>query len=149
MSKRIQLRRGTTAETSVFTGAVGEVSVDTTKNTLVVHDGVTAGGHPLMNEMSFGVGNERLDVTASRAKGVTYTNATGALKMVSVRVSLSSVSFNPSAVLFEESKEIDYISDYKDSDIRSVTLIGVILPNRTYKVNLTGAGTILKWIESI
>ena len=56
MSKRVQLRRGTTAETSTFTGAVGEVTVDTTKNTLVVHDGVTAGGHPLMNEMSFGVG---------------------------------------------------------------------------------------------
>lgn len=48
MSKRIQLRRGTTAETSAFTGAVGEVTVDTTKKTLVVHDGVTAGGTPLL-----------------------------------------------------------------------------------------------------
>ena len=43
----IQLRRGTTAEHSTFTGLVGEVTVDTTKDTLVVHDGSTAGGYPL------------------------------------------------------------------------------------------------------
>ena len=47
MSKRIQLRRGTTAETNTFTGAVGEVTVDTDKKTVVVHDGTTAGGTPL------------------------------------------------------------------------------------------------------
>ena len=47
MSKRIQLRRGTTAEANAFTGAVGEVTVDTDKGTVVVHDGTTVGGHPV------------------------------------------------------------------------------------------------------
>lgn len=47
MSKRIQLRRGTTAEMNAFTGAVGEVTVDTDKKTVVVHDGTTVGGHPV------------------------------------------------------------------------------------------------------
>mgnify|MGYP000063484624 FL=1 len=42
-----QLRRGSTTDHSSFTGAVGEVTVDTTKDTLVVHDGSTAGGFPL------------------------------------------------------------------------------------------------------
>ena len=46
MSKKVQLRRGTTAETSTFTGAVGEVTVDTDSKVPVVHDGVTAGGFP-------------------------------------------------------------------------------------------------------
>lgn len=45
MSKQVKWRRGTTAEHSTFTGAVGEVTVDTTKNVIVVHDGVTQGGH--------------------------------------------------------------------------------------------------------
>jgi len=45
MATQLQLRRGTTSETGSFTGAVGEVTVDTTKDTLVVHDGSTAGGH--------------------------------------------------------------------------------------------------------
>jgi len=44
MSKLLQLRGGTTSEHSSFTGALREVTVDTTKDTLVVHDGSTAGG---------------------------------------------------------------------------------------------------------
>lgn len=50
MSKQLKLRRGTTAQHSTFTGAEGEVTVDTTKDTLVVHDGATAGGKPLLTE---------------------------------------------------------------------------------------------------
>ena len=44
MAKRVQLRRGTTAETNAFTGAVGELTVDTDKGVPVVHDGATSGG---------------------------------------------------------------------------------------------------------
>ena len=47
MSTQIQTRRGTTAQHSSFTGAAGEITVDTDKNVVVVHDGSTAGGHPL------------------------------------------------------------------------------------------------------
>lgn len=50
MATRVQRRRGTTVEHSTFTGAVGETTVDTTKDTVVVHDAVTAGGHPLAKE---------------------------------------------------------------------------------------------------
>ena len=47
MATRLQLRKGTTAEHSTFVGAEGEVTVDTTKKALVLHDGVTAGGFPV------------------------------------------------------------------------------------------------------
>lgn len=47
MATTLQLRRGTTAQHSSFTGAVGEVTVDTTKDVVVVHDGSTAGGFPM------------------------------------------------------------------------------------------------------
>ena len=47
MSKLLQLRGGTTAEHATFTGALREVTVDTTKDTLVIHDGATVGGFPL------------------------------------------------------------------------------------------------------
>ena len=50
MAKLLKLRRGTTSEHSSFTGAEGEVTIDTTKDTAVVHDGSTAGGHPLVKE---------------------------------------------------------------------------------------------------
>lgn len=47
MAIEIQFRQGTTTEHNSFTGAVGEVTVDTTKDVVVVHDGVTVGGHPV------------------------------------------------------------------------------------------------------
>ncbi len=47
MPTQVRYRRGTTAEHSTFTGAAGEMTIDTTKNTCVVHDGSTIGGHPL------------------------------------------------------------------------------------------------------
>lgn len=50
MSTQVQFRRGTTGESGAFTGAIGEVTVDTTKNTCVVHDGAQLGGYPLLRE---------------------------------------------------------------------------------------------------
>ena len=50
MAKLLKLRRGSTSDHSSFTGAEGECTVDTTKDTLVVHDGSTAGGHPVAAE---------------------------------------------------------------------------------------------------
>ena len=46
----LQLKRGTTLKHSTFTGKVGEATIDTDKDTLVVHDGSTVGGFPLARE---------------------------------------------------------------------------------------------------
>ena len=50
MAKLLKLRRGTTSQHSSFTGAEGEVTVDTDKETLVVHNGSSAAGFPLARE---------------------------------------------------------------------------------------------------
>src|SRR3954470_6009686 len=47
MSKQVRLRRGTTLQHTTFTGADGEVTFDTTRKCLVVHDGATPGGRPI------------------------------------------------------------------------------------------------------
>jgi len=52
MATELRLRRGTTAEHENFTGAQAEVTVDTDKNTVIVHDGSTAGGYPVLSEHS-------------------------------------------------------------------------------------------------
>ena len=44
MATQVQFRRGTSSENDAFTGALGEVTVDTTNDTVRVHDGSTAGG---------------------------------------------------------------------------------------------------------
>ena len=71
MAKLLKLRRGTTSQHSSFTGAEGEVTVDTDKDVLVVNDGSTAGGHPLAAE-------DMSNVSAANIKGrlgTTLTNA--------------------------------------------------------------------------
>jgi hypothetical protein len=48
MAARVKLRRGTSTQHNSFIGAEAEITVDTTNNTLRVHDGTTAGGHELL-----------------------------------------------------------------------------------------------------
>ena len=65
MAKQVQFRRGTTSQHSTFTGAAGEITVDTDKNTAVIHDGSTAGGVPLAkaSEVFTGTYTGDIDVT--------------------------------------------------------------------------------------
>lgn len=60
MAKQLQLRRGTTAEHSSFTGAVGEVTVDSDKDTLIVHDAYQAGGYPMLREDLSNIGSQTI-----------------------------------------------------------------------------------------
>lgn len=47
MATQLQIRRGTTAQMNAFTGAEGELAVNTSTDTLHVHNGATAGGFAL------------------------------------------------------------------------------------------------------
>lgn len=40
----LQFRRGTTSQNNSFTGALGEITIDTTVDSIRIHDGSTAGG---------------------------------------------------------------------------------------------------------
>ena len=50
MATQVQFRRGTTAEHTGFKGADGEVTVDTSLKTVVIHDALTNGGFPLLRQ---------------------------------------------------------------------------------------------------
>ena len=50
MAAPVQFRRGTTAEHSGFKGADGEVTVDTSLKTVVIHDALTNGGFPVLRQ---------------------------------------------------------------------------------------------------
>jgi hypothetical protein len=67
MSFAFQRRRGTTAQHASFTGLLGEVTVDTDKEVVVVHDGTTAGGFPLSKQRNF--------ITQATTASTTYTLA--------------------------------------------------------------------------
>ena len=91
MAKLLKLRRGTTSQHGSFTGAEGEVTVDTDKETLVIHNGSTAGGFPLLRASG---GSQAIstsgsitttgnlttngDLTIESANPILYFNDTGA-----------------------------------------------------------------------
>ena len=68
----IKRRRGTTAQHASFVGLIGELTVDTDKNVIVVHDGATSGGHEMADsELS----NVDLSTIFTAGTGMTITNA--------------------------------------------------------------------------
>jgi hypothetical protein len=62
MATQLKIRRGTTAEHASFTGAEGEITLDTTKDTLVAHDNYTAGGRPMLREDLNNLANNTIDI---------------------------------------------------------------------------------------
>lgn len=44
MPTQLQFRRGTTSQNDAFTGAVGEITIDTDTDAIILHDGSAAGG---------------------------------------------------------------------------------------------------------
>ena len=87
MAKLLKLRRGTTSQHSSFTGAEGEVTVDTDKDVLVVNDGSTAGGHPLAAE-------DMSNVSAANIKGRLGTTLTNAEINASAAIAGTKISPN-------------------------------------------------------
>lgn len=86
MAKQLQLRRGSTAQHSSFTGAVGEITIDTDKDTLVVHDGYTQGGEALLREDLNNLANNSIGLgkIATGTQGqVLYYDASGQLVALS------------------------------------------------------------------
>ena len=91
----LQLRRGTTTEHSTFTGAEGEVTVNTTKDTLVVHDGSTQGGFELAlaDGSNVSVSTEQVqDAAAAMFTNATHTNITATYDDAANTLSLSTTA---------------------------------------------------------
>ena len=97
MAKLVQRRRGTTAEHGTFTGAEGEITHDTDKETIVVHDGTTQGGFPLAREdldnvnLVNRIGVTELNTSEGADGQVLTTDGAGHLSFTSVDVAGSAV----------------------------------------------------------
>jgi hypothetical protein len=97
MSTQLQLRRGNTAQTAVFTGAIGEVTVDTDQKTLTVHDGVTLAGNYVINKSQFSANLSILQgINTSQNNTITSVNqfAVGAYDTANGANGLAAGAFN-------------------------------------------------------
>lgn len=75
MSNRFQVRKGNTAQNVAFTGAIGELSYDTEKKQLRVHDGSTVGGKIIDDTATeTTAGKAKIATTAIAQAGVNDTD---------------------------------------------------------------------------
>lgn len=89
----IQQYRGTTAQHAAYTGKVGELTVDTDKKVVVVHDGATAGGVPMAREDRKVTGDTHLKVNGS-TEGTLAGDVALTVDMTSLATDLVSTDAN-------------------------------------------------------
>jgi len=76
MATQLQIRRGTTAQMGAFTGAEGELAVNTSTDTVHVHDGATAGGFALAKADGSNIGTYAGSFTTLAASGAVTLSST-------------------------------------------------------------------------
>lgn len=103
MPTQVQFRRGTTAQNDSFTGAAGELSIDTQLKTLRVHDGTTQGGSALARAAQLTTANvsevTNLYFTDARARAaisatgdISYDSETGVISFTNDAGDIESVA---------------------------------------------------------
>jgi hypothetical protein len=131
MSTQVQRRRGTTANHSSFTGAIGEITIDTTKNAVVVHDGSTAGGFPqVVNSTTIAATLGSIELGHASDTTISRTGA-GAIAVEGVGVALNSTSATHTASTIELGHASDTTLSRSSAGILAVEGVTVPLNSTT------------------
>lgn len=80
MAKQLELRRGTTQANNLFTGATGEVTMDTDTKALRVHDGDKVGGYMIDTLIAFQVPTQANNYTWYRKYASGWVEQGGTLQ---------------------------------------------------------------------
>ena len=132
MAKQVRLRRGSTVDHTTtnggFTGGDGEITVDSTKDTLVVHDNATVGGFPLAREdlsnVTNAVGIQQFDFIDGIAGQVLTTDGNANLSFINfpsvlgtavggdLSGSISNANINSNTIGITELDAIDGLANY-------------------------------------
>lgn len=141
MATQVQFRRGTTAEHASFTGAVGEVTVDTTLDTLRVHDGATAAGVRIAKFSEIPT-TFNFTVEADDSAGVPIsTDGTGTLRFAGQNsITTSSDSSGTLNIALNDDITVDQIAA-KDSSSINITSPIQVTGNINTDTSLTIAGS--------
>jgi hypothetical protein len=104
MATQVQLRRGNTTQTNAFTGALAEITIDTDKKTVVVHDGSTAGGFPLALESA------QQDIFAFATANAAFDQANAAFDSANINSTLLSSSYNHTNAAFDKANSANILA---------------------------------------
>ena len=142
MATQVQFRGGTTTEHASFNGVAREVTVDTTKQTLVVQDGSTNGGFPLLREKNpdgqkvyFGDGDDfQIWHQAADNRSYIWEGGSGALCIQGSYVKIQSPQTDPT----DASEGEEDLAVFK-SDGAAELYWGGASPGKKFETTQTGA----------
>ena len=106
MSKQVSRRRGSAAQHGTFVGAAGEITVDTTNNRIIIHDGTTVGGITgLKRDDVFNNGYPRLNDPA----GTSRFDSSSTQTFVNYTAGNSAVLLDDTSFLLDTPNSVDAI----------------------------------------
>ena len=116
-SYAIQRRRGTAVEHGSFTGLAGELTVNTTRNSVHVHDGSTAGGHELAKIDLSNVASTSIGAHLIPSANVTYNLGSASAMWGDVFIGPSTLYINGIAWAAVDSGDIVMSGDTNENII--------------------------------
>ena len=128
----LQFRRGTTSQNNAFTGAIGEITYDTTTDVLRVHDGSTAGGFAMVSAASTNTLTNKTLTSPNITTSIVPTSADGA--------TIGSASKEFSDLFLADASTIQFGND-QDVTLTHVADTGLILKNTSTTGN-SGIGAV-------
>jgi hypothetical protein len=131
MPLQFQFRRGNTSQNSSFTGAVGELSIDTTLKQIRLHDGSTAGGTVVAGYATTGSGNVVLATGATIATPI--INSPTINTATNFNSTLNSSTLNTATIVG---------STINSSTINTATIVNPTITNYTETVYTATTATI-------
>jgi Major tropism determinant N-terminal domain len=131
MPLQFQFRRGNTSQNSSFTGAVGELSIDTTLKQIRLHDGSTAGGTVVAGYATTGSGNVVLATGATLATPIINSPTINTATIVGSTVNSSTI--NTATIIG---------STINSSTINTATIVNPTITNYTETVYTATTATI-------
>ena len=140
MADQLQLRGGTTAENDAFTGVSREVTIDTEKNTVVVHDGFTEGGHPLLREADTATLLARANHTGTQTMSTISDAGTAATQDIT-ETATDTTAGRLLKVGDNVERVVDTISDLLGTSEQTVKSVRVL----NYHSGLEGGGGVFYW----
>jgi hypothetical protein len=142
MAIQVKFRRGSAGQHGSFTGANGEITVDTTNKTLRVHDGVTVGGVRLAkySEVSSPFANVNSHLLPSA--NVTYDLGSPTKRWRSLYLSNNTIYLGTAVIRASGNGVITFVANAQPAVIRAAAVVVAANTPSTFQ-NLTITNLVL------
>jgi hypothetical protein len=124
MAIQVKFRRGSSGQHGSFTGANGEITVDTTNKTLRVHDGVTVGGTRLAKFSEVSTANlQSVSTHILPSANITYDLGSPTKRFRSLYLSNNTIYLGAAVIRASGNGVITFVANAQPAVIRAAAVV--------------------------